>query len=140
ELHIGHPGIVRMKALARSYVWWPKMDSEIENLVYARNYSSEKTWKPATVVTQTGPPSYQVQTEDGQLWPRHIDQRKSNHRKIKLEKKTVEVIPEEDTAVVTTQREENAAASPSPDIESVGQQRSSTRKRRPPERLRDYEC
>ncbi|KRY28532.1 Uncharacterized protein T01_15817 [Trichinella spiralis] len=278
ELHIGHPGIVRMKALARSYVWWPKMDSEIENLVrtcelcqqsraspphapvhkwesprtpcthglpdiivsdngtqftshtfqeyvnkgsirhitsasfhpssngqdermvritkeclkkmtqrdweynlanflfcqhvtpctttgkspaellmnhvvledldknfekvrtfqtydqvYARNYSSEKTWKPATVVTQTGPPSYQVQTEDGQLWPRHIDQ-------IKLEKKTVEVIPEEDTAVVTTQREENAAASPSPDIESIGQQRSSTRKRRPPERLRDYEC
>ncbi|KRY35447.1 Uncharacterized protein T01_5966 [Trichinella spiralis] len=94
--------------------------------VYARNYSSEKTWKPATFVTQTGPPSYQVQTEDGQLWPRHIDQRKSNHRKIKLEKKTVEAIPEEDTAVVTTPREESAAASPSPDIESVGQQRSST--------------
>ncbi|KRY35449.1 Transposon Tf2-8 polyprotein [Trichinella spiralis] len=126
ELHIGHPGIVRMKALSRSYVWWPKLDSEIENLVYARNYSSEKTWKPATFVTQTGPPSYQVQTEDGQLWPRHIDQRKSNHRKIKLEKKTVEAIPEEDTAVVTTPREESAAASPSPDIESVGQQRSST--------------
>ncbi|XP_003377509.1 putative integrase core domain protein [Trichinella spiralis] len=113
---------------------------QTDDQVYARNYSSEKTWKPATFVTQTGPPSYQVQTEDGQLWPRHIDQRKSNHRKIKLEKKTVEAIPEEDTAVVTTPREESAAASPSPDIESVGQQRSSTRKRRPPERLRDYEC
>ena len=24
ELHSGHPGIVRMKELARSYVWWPK--------------------------------------------------------------------------------------------------------------------
>ena len=28
--HIGHPGVVRMKALARSYVCWPKIDDEIE--------------------------------------------------------------------------------------------------------------
>ncbi|XP_063285531.1 uncharacterized protein K02A2.6-like, partial [Pelobates fuscus] len=32
-LHEGHPGIVRMKALARSYVWWPKMDEVIEKWV-----------------------------------------------------------------------------------------------------------
>ncbi|XP_033014676.1 uncharacterized protein K02A2.6-like [Lacerta agilis] len=32
-LHEGHPGIVRMKALARSYVWWPKMDEAIEEWV-----------------------------------------------------------------------------------------------------------
>ncbi|KRY20363.1 hypothetical protein T12_5045 [Trichinella patagoniensis] len=44
------------------------------------------------------------------------------------------------TAVVTTPREETAAASPSPVSESVGQQRSCTRKRRPPQWLRDYEC
>ncbi|EFO97163.1 hypothetical protein CRE_03461 [Caenorhabditis remanei] len=32
-LHRGHPGIVRMKKLARSYVYWPAMDKDIENLV-----------------------------------------------------------------------------------------------------------
>ena len=32
ELHDVHPGITRMKALSRSYFWWPKMDDEIETL------------------------------------------------------------------------------------------------------------
>lgn len=33
ELHESHPGICRMKALARSYVWWPGMDKELETKV-----------------------------------------------------------------------------------------------------------
>ena len=30
ELDSGHPGVVRMKTLARSHVWWPNLDSAIK--------------------------------------------------------------------------------------------------------------
>ena len=33
ELHRDHPGIVRMKAVARSYAWWEGIDKGIETLV-----------------------------------------------------------------------------------------------------------
>jgi hypothetical protein len=32
ELHHGHMGIVKMKAIARSYVYWPKIDKDIEDI------------------------------------------------------------------------------------------------------------
>ena len=37
ELHDTHPGIVKMKAVARSYLWWPGLDTEIEMRVKGCN-------------------------------------------------------------------------------------------------------
>ena len=46
ELHETHPGICRMKALARSYVWWPKMDADLEQKVRQRRPCQENRKSP----------------------------------------------------------------------------------------------
>ena len=40
-LHEGHVGIVKMKMIARSYVWWPCLDRAIEDLVKSCNSCQE---------------------------------------------------------------------------------------------------
>lgn len=41
QLHRGHPGIVRMKQIAREFVYWPNIDQDIEN--YVKSCSSCKS-------------------------------------------------------------------------------------------------
>jgi hypothetical protein len=48
ELHEVHPGINRMKALARSYVWWPGIDADIEQTVRDCRECQMNQSKPAS--------------------------------------------------------------------------------------------
>ena len=62
-----HSGVSKMKALARSYVWWPGMDAEIEEVV--RNCSSNQLAGPSPPVAQLHPWEW-----PSQPWSRlHID-------------------------------------------------------------------
>lgn len=49
ELHASHFGIVKIKMVARSYVWWPNIDSEIENMVAACKVCVRERKTPASV-------------------------------------------------------------------------------------------
>ena len=47
ELHQCHPGMVRMKSLARSYMWWPGLDKDIENKVKSCEECQQQSKSPA---------------------------------------------------------------------------------------------
>ena len=48
ELHKGHPGISRMKGIARGVVWWPGLDVEIEKRVQACLLCQQNQKAPAS--------------------------------------------------------------------------------------------
>ena len=58
ELHQGHSGIVRMKTIARSHVWWPNIDKELEQCARAR---------PACQVSRNLPAKAPLHPGRGQL-------------------------------------------------------------------------
>lgn len=67
SLHEDHRGICRMKALARSYLWWPKLDTAIEDTV--RNCSACQEVKKGAVPAPLIPWKWPTR-----VWQRlHID-------------------------------------------------------------------
>ena len=53
ELHNGHPGTSRMKSIAKSYMWLPRLDPEIEDL--ARSCVACQSVKHAPAVAPLRP-------------------------------------------------------------------------------------
>jgi hypothetical protein len=67
ELHTEHPGIVRMKACAHSYFWYPSLDGDIENKVKSCGTFQAVQNKPPGAPLIPWMPS-------GKVWDRiHID-------------------------------------------------------------------
>ena len=101
ELHEGHPGIARMKNLARSYVWWPGLDSNIEELVNSC---------PQCQVAKSAPPKAPLHpwVWPSKPWERiHVDfagpfQRKTFFIVVDAHSKWPEVIPMSTTTSLAT--------------------------------------
>lgn len=55
ELHNGHPGITRMKRIARSYVYWPGIDNDITSVVQNCQSCLKTSRNPVKIPTQPWP-------------------------------------------------------------------------------------
>lgn len=67
QLHRGHPGIVKMKILARNYVYWPNIDREIEDFVKACSKCAIAGKSPIKTLLRSWP-------KPSKAWERvHID-------------------------------------------------------------------
>lgn len=54
-LHRGHPGITRMKALARSYVYWPQLDNDSTDIIKRCSSCAAAAKQPVKVELQSWP-------------------------------------------------------------------------------------
>ncbi|CAK1600391.1 unnamed protein product [Parnassius mnemosyne] len=67
QLHTGHMGIVKTKSIARSYVWWPNIDTDVESECRACETCAVESQAPPRTPPQPWP--YHLQP-----WSRlHID-------------------------------------------------------------------
>jgi hypothetical protein len=57
-MHQGHPGIVRTKLLARSHVWWPSLNADIETLCANCTACAKINFKPQPEVHSWPPAKY----------------------------------------------------------------------------------
>lgn len=55
EIHATHFGIVKMKKLAKSYIWWPNLDSEIEEITSSCKTCLESRKEPPKVALTPWP-------------------------------------------------------------------------------------
>lgn len=55
ELHLSHMGVVKIKMFARSYVWWPGIDNDIETLVKTCKVCSEMQKNPGKTILTPWP-------------------------------------------------------------------------------------
>ena len=53
ELHDLHTGVVRMKSLARRFVWWPKLNHDIEQVIKECNVCQQHAHLPAKAPIHT---------------------------------------------------------------------------------------
>ena len=133
ELHECHHGIVRMKSLARSYLWWPGLDRDIELKVHSCQTCQEHSKLPASANLHPwewpGKAWYRLHIdymgpfEGGRVWRRHID-----HLRARLPEENVTTTsprPPESTVLparaIPPAREdiaEAATAKPPPDLSS----------------------
>ena len=63
EVHSGHVGASRMKELARSYLWWPNLDSDLEELV---------KHCPECLETRNAPPKAELHPWEWPNFPWHF--------------------------------------------------------------------
>jgi transposase InsO family protein len=57
QIHQGHPGIQRMKSLARNYAYWPGMDTEIEQMVRSCTPCAAAAKQPTKETLHSWPPA-----------------------------------------------------------------------------------